>query len=87
MTNQEELVAELREAFADLAGLEPILTPEPGGEMVAMADMGYRVWGFAGGSVYHHIPSDLPERTTGPELLEPVARAMVRTLEQSVERR
>ena len=87
MTNQEELVAELREAFADLAGLEPILTPEPGGEMVAMADMGYRVWGFAGGSVYHHIPSDLPERTTGPELLEPVARAVVRTLEQLVERR
>jgi hypothetical protein len=84
MTNREDLVPTLAEEFAALPGLDPILTPEPGGEMESMAELGYGVWGFAGGSVYHHIPSDLPERTTGPELLEPAARAVARTLHRFV---
>jgi hypothetical protein len=50
--------------------------------MVLMASEGYRVWGFAGGSAFHHMPGDLPERITGPELLQPVARAIAGALSE-----
>ncbi len=73
-------VAPLTEAFAALPDLKPIVTDKPGGEMVLMAARGYPFMGFAGGSAFHHMPGDLPERITGPELLEPIARALVRAL-------
>lgn len=69
----------LTDAFAPV-GITPIVTDKPGGEMVAMAERGYAFMGFAGGSTFHHMPGDLPERITGPELLEPVARALTTTL-------
>ena len=70
----------LTEAFAALPDLKPIVTDKPGGEMVLMARQGYPFFGFAGGSTFHHMPGDLPERSTGPELLEPVARSLVKAL-------
>ncbi len=70
----------LAESFHDLPGLTPIVTKEPGGEMIVMAGAGYPFMGFAGGSALHHAPGDLPERSTGPELLEPIAERLVRAL-------
>ena len=67
----------LREAFADLPDLKPIVADRPRGEMVLMAEKGYPYFGFAGGNVFHHMPGDLPERITGPELLEPVGRDLI----------
>jgi len=83
MTNQEKLMPLLEKNFGGMPGLRPILSETPGGEMILMAREGYEVWGFAGGSAYHHMPGDVPERITGPELLEPVARAVVRTIQES----
>ncbi len=80
MTNQAPLMPMLEANFGPL-GVRPILSNQPGGEMVAMAAEGYKVWGFAGGSAFHHMPGDTPH-VTGPELLEPVARALVGTLER-----
>jgi hypothetical protein len=72
----------LREAFSDMPDLKPIVTSKPGGEMILMAQKGYPVMGFAGGSEFHHMPGDIPGRITGPELLEPVARDLVKALTQ-----
>jgi hypothetical protein len=82
MTNEASYIPILTSRFADLAGLTPTLSSQPGGEMVLMASEGYRVWGFAGGSAFHHMPGDLPERITGPELLQPVARAIAGALSE-----
>jgi hypothetical protein len=82
MTNEASYLPILTSRFADLAGLTPTLSSQPGGEMVLMASEGYRVWGFAGGSAFHHMPGDLPERITGPELLQPVARAIAGALSE-----
>ncbi|MBX9601557.1 MAG: hypothetical protein K2X35_11145 [Bryobacteraceae bacterium] len=71
----------LAKAFAGQSDLKPIVTDQPGGEMILMAQRGYPFFGFAGGSAFHHMPGDLPERITGPELLEPVARSLAMVLE------
>lgn len=71
----------LAKAFAGQPDLKPIVTDQPGGEMIVMAQKGYPFMGFAGGSAFHHMPGDLPERITGPELLEPVARSLAAALE------
>ena len=82
MTNESSFLPILTSRFTNLAGLTPTLTSQPGGEMILMAREGYRVWGFAGGSAFHHMPGDLPERITGPELLQPVARAIAGALSE-----
>ena len=72
----------LRDAFSDLPDLKPIVTDKPEGEMIVMAQKGYPVMGFAGGSEFHHMPGDMPGRITGPELLEPIARALAKALNE-----
>jgi len=70
----------LERAFADV----PFITPRTGetaGELTGVLKKGYRAFGFFGGHYFFHGPSDGPE-TTGPELLEPVGRALVRALTQ-----
>lgn len=79
MTNAAELASSLNRHFAPL-GLRALVGDDPGGEMILMARRGYRVWGFAGGSTFHHMRSDTPERITGPEILEPAARATAAAL-------
>jgi hypothetical protein len=69
----------IKDAFAALPDLTPS-SDRPLGEMIQMAEKGYPYFGFAGGSVFHHAPGDLPARITGPELLEPVARALAAAL-------
>ncbi len=80
MTNTSSFMPHLKAQFDGLPGLSPHLASAPGGEMVVMARQGYKVWGFAGGSAFHHMPGDRPERITGPEILEPVARATAAAL-------
>jgi len=50
------------------------------GEFEFMLKAGYRSFGMAAAHRFHHTPADSPE-TTGPEILEPVGRALVKTLE------
>ena len=69
----------VRNAFTMVPDLTPV-TDRPLGEMILMAEKEYPYFGFAGGSVFHHTPGDLPERATGPELLGPVGAAVVNAL-------
>jgi hypothetical protein len=56
------------------------------GEAALWIRAGYPdVVGFVAGHAFHHTPEDGPE-CTGPELLEPVARACARLLEETARR-
>jgi len=73
-----DLLPGLEHAFADVL----FITPRAGdtaGELSGVLEKGYRAFGFFGGHYFFHAPSDGPE-TTGPELLEPIGRALVRAL-------
>jgi hypothetical protein len=76
----KEYVSVLRRAFADLPDIKPMVTDKPNGEMIVFLREGYRFWGFGSPSPYHHQPGDFPAITTGPELLEPVGRAILNAL-------
>lgn len=80
MTNDPALMPALERDFAGQPGLKPVLTDKPVGEMAYMAEHGYRCWGIAGAWALHHMRSDLPERATSPEILEPTARAIHRAI-------
>lgn len=69
----------ISESFAGLPGLN---TPSASlaGEFELIAKAGYRGFGIAAAHKFHHTPADSPEMT-GPELLEPVASALVKALE------
>ena len=74
-----DLVPVLTTTFAGLRGLTPTVDRAVG-EYEFMHKAGYRVFGIAAAHRFHHTPADSPE-TTGPEIMEPVARALVRTIE------
>jgi len=50
------------------------------GELEFIIKAGYRGFGIAATHRVHHTPADSPEMT-GPEILEPVGRALVKSLE------
>jgi hypothetical protein len=54
------------------------------GEFQFMIKAGYKTFGIAAAHRFHHTSADSPEMT-GPEILEPVGRALVNSVE-SVER-
>lgn len=70
----------LTNTFAGQPGLTPT-TEHMVGEFELMLKAGYRTFGIAAGHRFHHTPADSPEMT-GPEILEPVGRALVNTLEE-----
>ena len=74
-----DLVPLLTTTFAGLPGLTPT-TGRAVGEFELMMKAGYRTFGIAAGHRFHHTPADSPEMT-GPEILEPVGRALIRTIE------
>ncbi|HUV43785.1 MAG TPA: hypothetical protein VMW13_03030 [Dehalococcoidales bacterium] len=79
--SSEELLPLLNTALAELPGLEP-RAGRGIGEMREVIRMGYRGFGVNGGPYrYFHTPEDVPEVGTAPELLEPMAAALVRALE------
>ncbi len=82
LTNHRDWTPRLDRAFAGVAGLKPQFTEQPIGELAAIAQRGYRCWGFAGGHAYHHAPGDVPERVTSAALLEPVGRAIIAALDE-----
>ena len=76
---RSDLVPALASTFAGLPGLVPT-TDRAVGEYEFMLKAGHRVFGIAAGHRFHHTPADSPV-TTGPEILEPVGRALIRTIE------
>lgn len=74
-----DLVPVLSTTFADQPGLTPT-TGRAVGEFEFMLRGGYRAFGIAAAHRFHHTPADSPEMT-GPEILEPVGRALVKTLQ------
>ena len=80
MCNRPDLLSLLRNTFSETA-YKPEQVTDPPGELAFIFQQGYRALGFAGGHAYHHAPGDTADRTTGPNLLEPVARALARTFD------
>jgi hypothetical protein len=74
-----DLAPLLRTTFEGLSGLTPT-TDHAVGEFEFMIKAGYRTFGIAAGHRFHHTPADSPAMT-GPEILEPVARALINTIE------
>lgn len=74
-----DLVPLLTDTFSGLPGLTPV-TGRAVGEFEFMMKRGYHAFGIAASHTFHHTPADSPE-TTSPELLEPVATAIVKSLE------
>ncbi|MEK6405990.1 MAG: hypothetical protein AABN34_03395 [Acidobacteriota bacterium] len=79
LMTSRDLVPVLTDAFAGLSGLTPTVDRAVG-EFEFMLKAGYRTFGIAAGHRFHHTPADSPEMT-GPEILEPVGRALIRTVE------
>ncbi|HZM91541.1 MAG TPA: hypothetical protein VFF31_33780 [Blastocatellia bacterium] len=79
LMSRPDLVPLLTSTFAGIPGLTPTIDRAVG-EYEFMLKAGYRVFGIAAGHRFHHTPADSPE-TTGPEILEPVAHSIVKTLE------
>lgn len=79
LMSSPDLVPLLTTAFADQPGLTPT-TSRAVGEFEFMLKAGYRTFGIAAGHRFHHTPADSPEMT-GPQILEPVGRALINTIE------
>ena len=73
------LIPLLTTTFAGLPGLTPTVDRAVG-EFEFMLKAGYRTFGIAAGHRFHHTPADSPEMT-GAEILEPVASAVIKTIE------
>jgi hypothetical protein len=74
-----DLVPILTTAFAGQPGLTPAVGRAVG-EFEFMIKAGYRTFGIAAAHRFHHTPADSPEMT-GSEILEPVGRALINTIE------
>ena len=79
LMSSRDLVPLLTTTFAGQPGLTPT-TDHAVGEFEFMLKAGYRTFGIAAGHRFHHTPADSPEMT-GPEILEPVGRALLESLE------
>ena len=75
---KEQFIPLLKESFTGLP-----YTPNPArilGELKEVMDAGYPAFGLIAGTVFGHTRGDKPD-STGPELLEPIAKALVKTIE------
>lgn len=79
LMTSRDLVPLLTTTFAALSGLTPTVDRAVG-EFEFLLKDGYHTFGIAAGHRFHHTPADSPEMT-GPEILEPVARALTNTVE------
>jgi hypothetical protein len=79
LMTSRDLAPLLTSTFAGLPGLTPTVDRAVG-EFEFMLKAGYKTFGIAAGHRFHHTPADSPEMT-GPEVLEPVGRALINTLE------
>lgn len=83
LMTSRDLVPMLTTTFAELPGLTPVVDRAVG-EFEFIVKAGYRAFGIAAAHRFHHTSADSPEMT-GAEILEPVGRALVSSME-SVER-
>jgi hypothetical protein len=74
----QELFPVFEPAFQHIPGLK-IGTGSYAGALKDIVDAGYNAFGFFGSNYFYHILQDT-EKETGPELLEPVARALTNVL-------
>ncbi|MBM3166345.1 MAG: hypothetical protein FJZ83_03185 [Chloroflexi bacterium] len=74
----EELLPVFEPAFQHIPGLK-IGAGGYAGELKEIANAGYNAFGFFGSNYFFHTLQDT-EKETGPELLEPVARALTKAL-------
>lgn len=74
-----DLVPILTTSFSGLPGLTPTVGRAVG-EFEFIIKAGYRSFAIAAGHRFHHTPADSPEMT-GPEILEPVGGALIKTVE------
>ncbi len=80
VTNRREWGNILTRTFVAVRDLRFDITDTPPGELAQLAARGYRAFGVVGSHPYHHAPGDTADRTTGPELLEPIGQALVLAL-------
>jgi hypothetical protein len=74
-----ELASVIAPAFAGLEGMKPI-TDSSVGEIDLLLKVGYRAFGIVGAQQLHHTPLDLANNTA-PEILEPIAKAVAKSLQ------
>ena len=74
-----DLAPMLTTTFAGLPGLTPTVDRAVG-EFEFILKAGYHTFGIAAGHRFHHTPADSPEMT-GPDILEPVGRALMNSIE------
>jgi len=79
LMSSPDLAPLLTAAFAGQPGLTPTVGRAVG-EFEFIIKAGYRTFGIAASHRFHHTPADSPEMT-GPEILEPVGRALINTIE------
>ncbi|HEV8145692.1 MAG TPA: hypothetical protein VGP79_04905 [Bryobacteraceae bacterium] len=79
LTNRREWGNLLTRTFVSVRDLQFDITDTPPGELAQLAARGYKAFGVVGAHPYHHTPGDT-DRTSGPEILEPVGQALLRTL-------
>lgn len=79
MTNRREWLPVLSRNFASIGDLQPEMPDVPPGELAQLASLKYPCFGIAGGHTLFHSPGDVPS-TTSAEMLEPVGRAVLRTI-------
>ena len=79
LMSSADLVPVLTSTFAGQPGLTPT-TGRAVGEFEPIVKAGYRTFGIAAAHRFHHTPADSPEMT-GPQILEPIGRALITSLE------
>lgn len=79
LTNRREWSGVLTRTFVSVRDLQFDITDTPPGELGQIAARGYKAFGVAGGHPFHHAPGDT-DRTTGPEILEPIGQSLLRTI-------
>jgi hypothetical protein len=81
LAGTKELMPILQETFENVPGYKPRSEGRITGELRHFMSAGYQAFGFFGGHRFFHTGFDTPE-TTGPEFLEPVARALVHSIKR-----
>jgi len=84
LTNSEPFLPILEEAFAPVVRLQPQLATSAGGTLRLLFGRGYSAFGFEGGFPYAHTPMDVPAVTTGPDILEPIGRALLAAVQEII---
>jgi hypothetical protein len=79
LTNRREWSGILTRTFVSVRDLQFDVMDTPPGELGQITARGYKAFGVVGAHPYHHAPGDT-DRTTGPEILEPVGQALLRML-------